>query len=191
MDLYFGGQPPCLTGLRARWEGDTTPPPTFTCRELRECDSVAVRVPQHGVRLNRISHITLAYVFTHLGPQGHLGRHSENGPQMCRFGAYGGQFSGFWTPLGKWTPDAPFSCLARATAALRRGPGKRAPLGRGCCRILDPRCHILPPPIISDHGFAGDVPRRPPERRCAELFVGGWRERGLHLLCVAVASLMR
>ena len=52
-----------------------------------------------------------------LGPQEHLGRHSENGPQMCRFGAYGGQFSGFWTPLGKWTPDAPFSCLARATAA--------------------------------------------------------------------------
>ena len=66
LDLYFGGQPPCLTGLRARWEGDTTPPPTFTCRELRECDSVAVRVPQHGVRLNRISHITLAYVFTQL-----------------------------------------------------------------------------------------------------------------------------
>ena len=54
-----------FAGLWARWEGDTTPPPTFTCRELRECDSVAVRVPQHGVRLNRISHITLAYVFTH------------------------------------------------------------------------------------------------------------------------------
>ena len=93
-----------------------------------------------------------------LGPQGHLGRHSENGPQMCRFGAYGGQFSGFWTPLGKWSPDAPLSCLARATAALRRGPGKRAPLGRGCCRILDPRCHILPPP---PRGYAAET--GPPE----------------------------
>ena len=64
--LYFGGQPPCLTGLRARWEGDTTPPPTFTCRELRECASVVVRVSQHGVRSHRISHFTLVYVFTYI-----------------------------------------------------------------------------------------------------------------------------
>ena len=37
----------------------------FTCHGLRECVSVVVRVSQHGVRLHRVSHFTLAYVFTH------------------------------------------------------------------------------------------------------------------------------
>ena len=55
-----------MTGLRTRGEGDTTPNPTFTCRALRECESVVVRVSQHGVRLHRVSHFTLTYVFTHV-----------------------------------------------------------------------------------------------------------------------------
>ena len=32
----------------------------------RECGGVVVRVSQHGVRFHRVSHITLAYVYTHI-----------------------------------------------------------------------------------------------------------------------------
>ena len=54
--------------LRARGAGDTTPHHRFTCRGLRECvrESVVVRVSQHGVRFHRVSHFTLAYVYTYI-----------------------------------------------------------------------------------------------------------------------------